>query len=128
MGEREARKPGVTCWVDTQAGCGRHRGGGHGVVCEHHTLRLPRRPRRRHDQRVTGLDRKSIGQFALFAVGADDAGRSERVEQDPLGDRRQPGIERRRGIAGVPDRPEGVHKPHSTREVECNELWHWPVA
>ena len=70
-----------------------------------HALGLTRRPRCRHHQRVADLDRNAVGQFALFAVRADDARWSQRIEQDPLGHRGQPGIEGCRRIAGVPDRP-----------------------
>ncbi len=118
----------MTGWVDAESGrCGLG-GGGHGFVGQDHTLGLTRCPRCRHHKCVADLDRNAIGQLALLAVGADDAGRSQGIEQHPLGDRGQPGVEGGRRIAGVPNRPQGVHKPHPTREVECNELWHWPVA
>ena len=40
----------------------------------------------------------------------------------------EPWIEGSRGVPGVPDGPERVDKPDATGKVECDELWHRPVA
>ena len=68
------------------------------------------------------------GSGVLLAVGADDAGRAQRVEHGPARGGREPRVERCGGVPGVPDGPEGIDETHPTREIECDELGHRPVA
>ena len=95
---------------------------------EHDALGLTRRARGRHDQRVTVLDPDAVGQCMLLAVRADNPRRAQRVEQHLARHRGQPGIERSRGIARVPNGLECIDEADATGKVECDELRHRPVA
>jgi hypothetical protein len=64
----------------------------------------------------------------LLTVRADDPGGAQRIEHRPASRGGQTGIQWCRGVSGVPDRPEGIDKPHATREIKCDELGHRPVA
>ena len=64
----------------------------------------------------------------LFAIGADDPGRPERAEKGLAGRGGESGIERCRGVSGVPHGLQGIDKSPPTREVECDEFGHRPVA
>ena len=70
----------------------------------------------------------AVGQRVLLAVRADDPRRAQRVEQHLRAARGQPGVERSRGIAGVPDGPQCIDEADATGKVECDELRHRPVA
>lgn len=97
-------------------------------MCEDDPLGLSRRARGGDDEGVAGLDGLSIGQGMLLAVGSDDPCRPQRVEHGAPRHAGQPGVEWRRGVARVPDGAQCVDESHATWEVECDELWHWPVA
>jgi len=97
-------------------------------VGEHDALRPPRRARGGHDKRVAVVDRYAVGKCVLFAVGTHDASGTQRVEHRPSRFGRQPWVEWRGRVSCVPDGAEGIDKPHATREVECDELRHRPVA
>ena len=128
VGERQAGQPRVPSGIDAEPGRGAPGRRGDGVVGEHDPLGVTRRARRRDDQRVALLDPDAVRKRVLFPVGADDPGRAQRVEHDLAGSEREPRVERSGGVAGVPDGPERIDKAHPTREVECDELRHRPVA
>ncbi len=128
MGQGEAGKPRVTCGVDGQAARSPAADAATASCVSTTPLGWPEVPEVATTSASPASTGQPVRQLALLAVRAHDASRPQCFEQEPLGDRGQPGVERRRRISGVPDRPEGVHKPHPTREVECNEFWHWPVA
>ncbi len=79
------------------------RRGSDGLVCEDDSLRLSRRARGGDHEGVTRFDGLSVGQGMLLAVGGDDACRTQRVEHGAPRHAGQPRVERRRGVAGVPD-------------------------
>ena len=95
---------------------------------EHDAFGLTRRTRRRDDQRVTVLDPDAVGERALLTVRAHNARRAQCVEQHPSRGRGQPGVERSRGIARVPNCPQCIDEADATGKVECDELRHRPVA
>ena len=82
------------------------------VVGRARRLGLSRRARRRDDQCVALGHRDPVDECVLLAVGAHDAGRAERLEHRRAGGRREPGVERGGGVAGVPDGPERIDKAH----------------
>ena len=71
------------------------------------------------------LDRPPAGEPWRSPVGVDHAGRAQGVEQRlerPAGG--QPWVERGDGVAGVPDRRQGVDEARPTRQVQGDELGH----
>ena len=128
VGERQAREPRMATGVDTKA-LGRRSGRRpDGFVRQHHALWLARRARGRDDERVAFLHAQPVWEGVLLAVRTDDPGGAQRFEHRPAGDGGEARVQRCRGVSGVPDRPEGVDKPHATREIKCDELGHRPVA
>ena len=95
---------------------------------QHDALGLSGRARGGDDEGIAVLDPDAVGHCMLLPIGADNPRRTQRVEQDLAGDRREAGIEGSGGIAGVPHGAQGIDKAHPTREVECDELRHRPVA
>ncbi len=95
---------------------------------EHDALRLARCARCGDDQGVALLDGEASAQCVLLAVGTDDPRGAEGVEHRVARDEGEPGVERSGGVAGVPDGLECIDETHATREVECDELRHRPVA
>ena len=64
----------------------------------------------------------------VLAVRRHHPGGAEGGQKGVPGGAGQAGVERRRGIAGVPDGPQRIDEAGSPREVECDEFRHWPVA
>ena len=128
MGQWQTGHPHVPVGIDAEPGRGRLGRGGDGMVCEHDTFGLTRCARRRDDQGVALLDADAVVQRMLLPVRADNPRRAQRVEQHLARHRWQPGIERRGGIARVPNGPECIDEADATRKVECDELRHRPVA
>ena len=90
--------------------------------------RLAGRPARRHDEGVAVVDSDAAGEPGDHPVGADDPGRPQGRDEGGRGRPRQARIERGGGVAGIPDRSEGVDEARSAGEVEGDELGHPPVA
>ncbi len=64
----------------------------------------------------------------LLAVGRHHAGGAQRAQKRLTSGGGQARVERRHGVTGVPDRAERVDEARTSREVECDEFRHWPVA
>ena len=115
--------------IDAEPGSGRASRGGDGFVREHDPLGLTRGPRGHHHECVAFFDSDAVPQSVrcspsepTIRVGRSASSRTRDVPGGNLG------VERRCRVAGVPHRPEGIDKPPPTREVECHEFWHRPVA
>lgn len=91
---------------------------------QHHTLGPARGPAGGHDQRIALLDRETIVQEVLIAVGAHHPGRAQGLQNGLPGRGREPWIKRGGGVTGVPDGLQRVDKPRPTREVKYDEFWH----
>ena len=83
--------------------------------------------RGRHDDRIALFDRQAARQRVVLAVRRDHPGGAE-GGQKRLAARREAGVERRGGVARVPDGPQGIDETGSPGKVECDEFRHWPVA
>ena len=128
VGEGQAGQPGVAGGIHAEACRGGAGGRRHGLVRQDHPFGSSRRARCGQDQCVALFDTHAAGQRALRTVGADDPRRAQGVEEGLARRMAEARIERCRGVPGVPDGPEGVDKPRSTWEVECDELGHRTVA
>jgi hypothetical protein len=60
----------------------------------------------------------------LGPVGPHHPGRAEGLEDRLTSRWGESGIDRCRGVSGVPDGLERIDETGSTREVECDEFWH----
>jgi hypothetical protein len=128
VGEREAAKPTVTCGIDAEACRGCRGRGGDGGVGEDHSTRLTGRPTGGHHDGVTVLNRATAVQTGDRAIGADQPGGGERLEEGARRGSREARVERGDRVAGVPHRPQGVDEPAPTWQVQRHELGHRPVA
>jgi hypothetical protein len=124
VGQRQTGHPHVASGINAEPGRARLGRGGDGIVCEHDTFGLTRCARGGHDQSIALLDADAIGKRMLFPVRADNPGRTQGVEQHLARHRWQPGIERRRGIARVPNGPERIDEADAPGKIECDELRH----
>ena len=94
------------------------------VAGEHDALRGPGRARRRHDERVPGLDRPPAGERVLLPVRVDDGRRREGGDDLVASCSGGARVERHRGVARVEDPPQRREEGRSRRQVECDEPRH----
>ena len=64
----------------------------------------------------------------VFAIRCDDPRRAQGSQQGVTSGTGQTGVERRRGIARVPDGAQRIDETGSSGKVQCDEFRHWPVA
>jgi hypothetical protein len=64
----------------------------------------------------------------VLAVRRYHPGGAEGGQNGVPGGAGQAGVERRDGVARVPDGAQGVDETGSPGKVECDEFRHWPVA
>ena len=95
---------------------------------QHRALGLIGRARGRHDEGVAFLYGQPVVEGVLLAVAADDPGGAQGLEHGPAGRRRQAGIERRHGVARVPDGLERVRQTPFHQGDRVRRVWHRPVA
>ena len=128
--ERQAGEPRVAGGVDAKPRSIVARADAATASCVRTTpLGWPDVPERRDDQGVAFLDGQRRPGRACCSPSEPTirVGRSaSSIALRAAGGSR--GSERCGGVSGVPDGPECIDKPHATREVECDELGHRPVA
>ena len=61
-------------------------------------------------------------------VRADNPRRAQRVQEYLARNRWEARVQWSRGIARVPNGPECIDEADAAGKVECDELWHRPVA
>ena len=122
--ERQAGQPGVGGGQAESLAGGRG-AGAHGGVGEHDALGRARRAARRHDQCVVRLRVDATAEL-VAAVRVDDRRRPQLVEQADARRRREPTVERQRGVAVVPDPAQGVDERRAAGQFDGDDAGHAP--
>ena len=123
VGERQAGHPAVAARVDPEPRRGETGRGDDRVAGVDDAFRLAGGAAGGDDQGVTRLDGEPAVEGGASRRGHHGGG-AQRGEESFGGRAGESGVHREHGVAGVPDRPEGIDEAWAGREIECHQLSH----